>query len=149
MSDVGAKHCACFEPKANSFVPLPDSSPLDCWYRRRVLRSPPWGMTPPHASSIAGCDEIMELSWKNHDSDHVTMRADSFDTFWRLAVHSVIPVWYLGEIGNGKQLLQLAHQAGDQSLQRRVKLCAVLNREHFLRRKKKPTRELPSEIWEG
>lgn len=39
---------------------------------------------------------------------------------------------YLGEIGDGKNLLQLAHQTGGQSLQRRIKLYAVLNRKHVL-----------------
>lgn len=39
---------------------------------------------------------------------------------------------HLGQVGNGKELFQLAHQACDQSLQRRVELCSILNRKHFL-----------------
>lgn len=41
---------------------------------------------------------------------------------------------HLGQVGNREELLQLAHQACDQSLQRCVELCAVLDGKHFLQR---------------
>lgn len=44
---------------------------------------------------------------------------------------------HLGQVGNRKELFQLAHQACDQSLQCRVELCSILNRKHFLQRQKK------------
>lgn len=41
---------------------------------------------------------------------------------------------HLGQVGNRKELLQLAHQTCDQRLQCCVELCSILNRKHFLRR---------------
>lgn len=43
---------------------------------------------------------------------------------------------YLWEIRNRKKLLHLAHQTCSQTLQCRIELCAVLNREDFLQRKR-------------
>lgn len=44
---------------------------------------------------------------------------------------------HLGQVGNRKELFQLAHQPCDQSLQCRVELCSILNRKHFLQRQQK------------
>lgn len=55
------------------------------------------------------------------------------DTNPKMSKCNVSTYAYLGKIGNRKKLLQLAHQTCSQSLQCCIELCAVLNREHFLR----------------